>query len=107
MSDWLDSAEAARRLRVKPETLYAYVSRGAIRSERDPGQRHSRYLRSDVDGLAAGKPASGGGSGGLEIIVESKLTLLDPAGKLYYRGWNAATAAETATFEEVAAWLCS
>src|SRR3546814_16059455 len=50
---WMTSEEATRRLGVKPETLYAYVSRGVIRSERVPGQRRSRFLAADVERHAA------------------------------------------------------
>ena len=44
---WLSSDAAARKLGVKAETLYAYVSRGMVRSERVPGTRRSRFLRAD------------------------------------------------------------
>jgi citrate synthase len=112
-SGWLSSEEAAARLHVKPETLYAYVSRGMLRREREPGGRRSRYLRADVErlvarGRAGGDGRGGGGAGragGLEIIVESELTRLDPNGSLSYRGWDVEEAAASATFEEVAAWL--
>src|SRR5687767_3311604 len=104
-STWLSTAEAAARLGVKPETLYAYVSRGLIGSERTPGEKRSRYLRADVERLASRQRTGGGRSGGLEIIVETRLTLLDPAGRLYYRGWDVEEAAADATFEEVARWL--
>jgi len=100
---WLTSEQAARRLGVKPETLYAYVSRGLIRSERVPGQRRSRFLRTDVERHAA-RSRIGGRAGGLEVVVETQLTLLEPAGRLAYRGWDV-TEAVSATFEEVAAWL--
>ncbi len=103
-STWLSTAEAAAKLGVKPETLYAYVSRGLVASEREPGGRRSRYLRSDVERLAH-RQRAGGRAGGLEIIVETELTLLDPAGRLHYRGWDVEAAAAEATFEEVAAWL--
>ncbi len=37
---WLSAAEAARRLGVKRETLYAYVSRGVLRRRHgDDGRR--------------------------------------------------------------------
>ena len=104
---WMTSEAAAAHLGVKPQTLYAYVSRGAVRSERVPGTRRSRFLRVDVERLGA-KRRGGGRAGGLEVIVESDLTLLDPTGHLYYRGWDVAEAiAAGATFEEVAAWLWS
>src|SRR5689334_11352506 len=96
---WLTSEAAARKLGVKPETLYAYVSRGMVRSERVPGSRRSQFLRSDIEKLA-GRQRGGGRAAGLELIIETDLTYLDPAGRLAYRGWNVAEAVKTATFEE-------
>ena len=101
---WLTSEQAAERLGVKPETLYAYVSRKVLTSEREPGTRRSRYLRADVERLAA-RQRSGGRAGGLEVIVETQLTRLDPTGHLYYRGWDVEDAVEQAGYEEVATWL--
>jgi citrate synthase len=105
--DWLSSEAAAARLHVKPETLYAYVSRGMIRSERIPGTRRSRFRRGDVERIAA-RQRGGGRAGALEVVVETSLTLLDPAGALYYRGWNVDDAvAAGVPFETVASWLWS
>ncbi|HVE94529.1 MAG TPA: citrate synthase [Acidimicrobiales bacterium] len=101
---WLSSEQAASALDVKLETLYAYVSRGLIISERVPGERRSRYRRADVERLAQSS-GKGGRAGALEIIIETDLTLLDPAGRLFYRGWDVEDAAESATFELVATWL--
>ena len=54
MADWLSADEAMERLGVRPQTLYAYVSRGRIRAEADPvDPRRSRYRTSDVSALAA------------------------------------------------------
>ena len=103
---WMTSEEASRRLGVKPETLYAYVSRGLIRSERVPGQRRSRFLAADVERHAA-RSRAGGRAGGLEVVVETQLTLLEPEGRLSYRGWDVTEAVGSATFETVAAWLWS
>ncbi len=100
---WMTSEQAARRLGVKPETLYAYVSRGVIRSERVPGQRRSRFLTADVERHAA-RSRVGGRAGGLEVVVETQLTLLEPEGRLSYRGWDVADAVDGG-FEEVATWL--
>ncbi|HEY8548202.1 MAG TPA: helix-turn-helix domain-containing protein, partial [Acidimicrobiales bacterium] len=100
---WLTSEAAAARLGVKPETLYAYVSRGAIRSERVPGTRRSRFLRADVERLAGKQRRGGGRAGALDVIVETELTFLDAAGRLLYRGWDVADAvAAGARFEAVA-----
>src|SRR4051794_15714996 len=96
---------AAARLGVKPQTLYAYVSRGLVHSEPVPGTRRSRFLRADVERLAA-RQRGGGRARGLEVIVETELTLLDPAGRLAYRGWDVVDAVRSgATFEEIATWL--
>jgi citrate synthase len=104
---WISTEEAAARLGVKPATLYAYVSRGILRSERVPGAatRRSRFLRADVDKLASRNRAGSGRAAGLEILVETSLTHLDPNGRVTYRGWDVEDAARTATFEEVASWL--
>jgi citrate synthase len=101
---WLTASEAAERLGVKPQTLYAYVSRGLVRRERTPGRRTSRYARRDVERLAEhGRPRAR--SGGPEIVIDQAVTALDPAGHLAYRGWDATRAAVDARYEEVAAWL--
>jgi len=103
-TDWLTAGEARARLGVQAQTLYAYVSRGLIRSERISGSRSSRYSRADVERLAArGRRTSG--APGPEIVVDSALTKLDPAGRLAYRGWDATDAARTSSYEAVAEWL--
>src|SRR3712207_977334 len=96
-STWLSADEAARALGVKPETLYAYVSRGPVERERIPGDRRSRYRSADVERLPGRQRGGGGRAGGLEIIVETSLTLLDPDGRLYYRGWDVEVAAREAS----------
>ena len=52
MTEWLKSNEALARLGVRSQTLYAYVSRGRVRAEPDPGDpRRSRYRASDIAAL--------------------------------------------------------
>ena len=101
---WLTTAEAAARLGVRPSTLYAYVSRGLLRSHRTAGSRESRYEAAEIERLAA-RARTGGRAGGLELVVDTALTLLDPAGALYYRGLDATHLCRTAAFEDVAEWL--
>ena len=101
---WLSAAQATARLGVKPQTLYAYVSRGLVRRERPPGSRTSRYSRVDVERLAEhGRPRTR--EGAPEIAIDQAVTSLDPGGHLTYRGWDVTQAATSARYEEVAAWL--
>src|SRR5256885_13528998 len=87
----LPAAGATQRLGVKPQTLYAYVSRGLVRRERPAGSRTSRYARGDVERLAThSRPRSAGR--GPEILVDQAITAIDPAGHLFYRGWDATRA---------------
>src|SRR5258708_18626063 len=48
---YLSAREASAELAVSPATLYAYVSRGLIRSEPSPDSRSHRYRAEDVRGL--------------------------------------------------------
>ena len=101
---WLTAEEAIARLGVKPQTLYAYVSRGLVEREPEPGTRRSRYRRVDIERLASGsRPVSRAGR--LDVVVDTSLTALEPNGTLTYRGWSVVDAARTASFETVAEWL--
>jgi citrate synthase len=103
----LSAEQASHRLGVKPQTLYAYVSRGLLQSHPVSGPgRSSRYARAEVERLAE-RRRSGGRAGGLELLVDTELTLLDPSGHLYFRGWDAIEAAGVASYERVAEWLWS
>ena len=109
--EWLDAAEATDRLGVKAQTLYAYVSRGLVHSEPVPagpggrGSRSRRYRRADVERLAERGTRRRPPGEGPEVVIDTAITCLDPAGHLTYRGWDVTEAARTARFEEVAAWL--
>jgi citrate synthase len=100
----LSAQEAARKLGVKPETLYAYVSRGLLTRHGEAGSRRSLYARGEVERLAA-RSRRGGRAGALELVVDTSLTLLDPAGALYYRGQDATKLARESTYEQVAELL--
>ena len=45
---YLSAREASAELSISPATLYAYVSRGLIRSEPEPDGRTRRYRADDV-----------------------------------------------------------
>lgn len=48
---YLEAAQAAKALNIRKETLYAYVSRGQLRSIEVPGQKGRYYLREEVEKL--------------------------------------------------------
>ncbi len=100
----LSTEEVARRLGVKRETVYAYVSRGLLVRHPASGPHHSEFEPAEVERLAARarRPDS---SSALEVVVETELTLLDPAGRLSYRGRDAVELARFRSFEEVVALL--
>jgi citrate synthase len=112
MAEWITAAEALLRLRVRPQTLYAYVSRGRVRAEPDPDEpRRSRYRRSDIAALEARRArgrraadvAQSAIAWGEPVLASSITTVRD--GRLYYRGADAVRLAESATLEEAARLL--
>ena len=70
---------------MKPETLYAYVSRGMLTRHRAEDGRRSLFERAEIERLAA-RSRRGGRAAGLEVIVDTSITRIDPEGGLYYRG---------------------
>jgi len=90
-TDWITTAEAAQRLGVKPETVYAYVSRGLLGSRRDPAGRGSLLERAQVDRLAAGGRRGAAGERRVHRFrsVASAVSHSGPD-TLYYRGHDVA-----------------
>ncbi|ONI72389.1 excisionase [Kribbella sp. ALI-6-A] len=97
---YLTTAEVAARLKVKPETVYAYVSRGLLTSTRARGRRGSLFLEADVDRLV-GRTVDHPGA--IERI-ESQLTLISDD-DLFYRGHRVRDLVSTHTVESVASLL--
>src|SRR4051794_11460211 len=108
----LTAAQAAQTLGVTAATLYAYVSRGQLRSEPTPGRsKERRYYREDIERLLERKEArrdpAKAAARGIHWggpLLESGITLIHD-GRFYYRGRDAVTLAATATLEDVAALL--
>jgi citrate synthase len=102
----LTAREAADRLGVKLDTLYAYVSRGRLRSVAVAGTRQRRYRAEEVDALkiAAAGPMSRPEGDGESPIIASAICLIEN-GRFYYRGRDALALAESETLETVAALL--
>jgi citrate synthase len=100
----LTTAETARRLGVKPQTVYAYVSRGMLTRHRDSDGRRSRFDPTEVERLA-GRARHGGRAGALEVVVDTEITLIDSGGHLYFRGRDVTELARFRSFEQVAELL--
>lgn len=106
-SGYLSAKQASQRLGVSLSTLYAYVSRGLVRSEADTVKRRRRYRVDDIEALiekrserlgaerVVGSALSWG-----EPICESELCLVEE-GELYYRGHSVSSLARNSTFEDV------
>ncbi len=111
MAGYYTAAEAAQKLGVSRATLYAYVSRGLIRSEKTGDAHARRYVAGDVTRLAQRQAArKDPGTVATEAlkwgepVLESAMTLID-SGRLYYRGVDAVQLSKTATLEDAAALL--
>lgn len=109
---WVSAEEALRQLRVKPQTLYASVSRGRIAARPDPADpRRSLYDAGDIERLSRrsrGRPgvaqlASEAMDWGEPVLVSSISGIV--AGRLLYRGQDATVLSRTATLEDIASLL--
>jgi citrate synthase len=110
----LTAAETAARLGVKPESLYAYVSRGLLSRERDAAgstfdpleveafARRRRRAISPTPGTAARDSRAAGTP---LMVLDTSLAHIDEDDELRYRGRSAARLAREQSFEEVVAWL--
>jgi excisionase family DNA binding protein len=58
--DYLTADQAAHLLGIKRASLYAYVSRGILRSYRQGIKRERLYLRAEVDRLLRVAPSGAG-----------------------------------------------
>ncbi|HWK46790.1 MAG TPA: citrate synthase family protein [Stellaceae bacterium] len=111
----MTASEAAGALNVSRQTLYAYVSRGAIRSVPAPDGRSHRYHAADIARLIAakdplarqGRVARAALDWGLPIL-DSAITEMTARGPCY-RGRPAIDLAGHASLEEVARllWDCA
>jgi len=120
----LTAAEAAARLGVKLGTLYAYVSRGWLKSYKRKVGRQALYRRADIEALRGvsmpergrrarslpdasswvtiAQPRADGPPSGV-IVAESAVSSIIE-GRLAYRGFPIEELVASATFEDVC-WL--
>ncbi|MBL8559932.1 MAG: hypothetical protein JNM47_14510 [Hyphomonadaceae bacterium] len=109
---WITAEAAASRLGVKPQTLYAYVSRGHITARQaDGNRRQSLYSAADVAALErrrrggrARKSVAARTIAWGDPVLESAITTVRE-GRLIYRGVDAVTLSAKATLEEAARML--
>ncbi len=111
-AEWIGADEARSRLGVRPQTLYAYVSRGRVQVRADPHDpRRSLYRAADIASLADRKTRSrkvsdvaAGAIAWGEPVLASAITTV-AGGRLFYRGRDAVALSETGTLESVARLL--
>jgi citrate synthase len=103
----MPAREAADRLGVKVDTLYAYVSRGLLRSTEVAGSRERHYDAEEVERFREGRGTARTTSAPPEAlmpVIPSAICLIEDH-RFYYRGQDALRLGETATLEDVAAIL--
>jgi citrate synthase len=111
-ADYVARSEALRTLRIKPQTLYAYVSRGLIRRQRGPDGRQSLYNRHDIAGIRAKSvarsghgPAAASAAHWGEPLLVSSITEITAQGPRYRDHLALDLARAGTTFESLAAYL--
>ena len=111
--EWLTAREASELLGIKKETLYAYASRGMVRSVAGPRALRARlYHRDDLERLHARSRARSGhaavAAGALrwgEPVLETSIGSIEESGPVY-RGTLAVQLVRRRTsFEDVCALL--
>src|ERR1700757_934241 len=106
---YLSAREAAAELAISPATLYAYVSRGLIRSEPSPDSRSHRYRAEDIRGLKERRVPSPEPRGFKSFdpdlpVLYSAIATITEAGPIY-RGVNCVDLAEKDSLEHAATLL--
>jgi len=106
---YLSAREASAELAISPATLYAYVSRGLIRSEPSADSRSHRYRAEDIRGLKERRVPSVEPRGFKSFdpdlpVMDSAIATITEDGAIY-RGVNCVDLAERDTLEHPATLL--
>jgi len=106
---YLSAREASAELAISPATLYAYVSRGLIRSEPSSDSRSHRYRAEDIRGLKERRTPSPEPRGLRSFdadlpVMDSAIATITEDGPIY-RGVNCIDLAEKDTLEHAATLL--
>jgi citrate synthase len=111
---WVDARSAARHLGIAVRSLYAYVSRGQVRSVPGERGRPRLYALADLERLRVRRDARAGhgavAAGALrwgEPVLDSAITAITPRGPAYRGRLALELAAAGAPFENVAELLWS
>lgn len=100
----LTSAEAAARLGVKRESLYAYVSRGILARRTGEDGRSSVFDAGDVERLLGQRRRGRPPSTSIDLTITTAITrITDDA--VWYRGMPLHDIAGRWSFEQTAEWL--
>ncbi len=107
--NWIDRDAALSKLGIKPQTLYAYVSRGMICAQSHPDDpRASLYSEADIDALVnkrrRGRARADIASAAIawgDPIMETAITTVRH-GRLIYRGRDAIRFSGRASLEDAA-----
>lgn len=105
-NDLISAQQAALRLGVKLQTIYAYVSRGVLTRELAADGRTSRFHVAEVEQLARrGRPRKEAErAGSVDVSLVTGITAISPE-RLTYRGRDCTALAGDASFEAVAELL--
>ena len=106
---YLSAREASAELAISPATLYAYVSRGLIRSEPSSDSRNHRYRAEDIRGLKERRAPSPEPRGFKSFdpdlpVMDSAIATITEDGPIY-RGVNCVDLAQKGTLEHAATLL--
>src|SRR5499427_3093029 len=106
---YLSAREASAELAISPATLYAYVSRGLIRSEPSLDSRSHRYRAEDIRGLKERRVPSVEPRGFKSFdpdlpVMDSAVGTITENGAIY-RGVNCVDLSERDTLEHAATLL--
>jgi citrate synthase len=112
MAGWITREKALERLGIRPQSLYAYVSRRRVAAVPDPvDPRRSLYSADDVASLVRrrqrGKSRSAVASASIawgEPVLETAISTA-AHGRLFYRGQDVAALADHVELEDVAELL--
>ena len=110
--DLMTRNEVLETLNIKPGTLYAYVSRGIIKTAPHDDGRKSLYLRTDVERVSSrkrGRPSKSASAESTmhwgEPVIASAITQVTPGGPVYRNREAVGMARAGISFESVAQLL--